>query len=94
MTNTNAENTEVLTAEDYNKAMNFIAQNLLSSLSQSMGALPQQLHNRKVVSQALAAFLTNIIYKQFPGDKDLSQEMLNEITEFVKLQLASIPEPA
>lgn len=85
--------TDNLRAEDYNQAMNLIAQNLLSSLSQTMKGLAQPFHNSKLVSQALAAFLTNVIYMQAPGNKDLSRQMLDEIAEFVKIQLASIAEP-
>lgn len=76
-----------LTAEDYSKAMNFIAQNLLASLTQAVSNLPAHFQDRAVVSQALSAFLANVIYKQFPETPDACQTMLDDISKFVKVQL-------
>ncbi|HAT1659336.1 TPA: hypothetical protein JBL19_15590 [Legionella pneumophila] len=93
--NVNSENTqpgEALTTEDYSKAMNFIGQNLLSSLTQSVEKLPPQLRNRRLVCQALSAFLTNVIYKQFPEHRESCQQMLDDITKHVSMQLDKIPQ--
>lgn len=91
----NSENTQSIdapTAEEYSKAMNFIGQNLWMNLTQSVEKLPPQLRNRKVVSQALSAFLANVIYKQFPENHDLCQQMLDDVTKLVKVQLDNIPQ--
>lgn len=90
----NNQPAEILTNEDYSKAMNFIGQNLLSALVQSVEKLPPPLRNSNVISQALSAFLANIIYKQFPGNPDACQHMLNSIAKLVKMQLDNIPQPA
>lgn len=81
---------DTLTAEDYSKAMNLLGQNLLSALTQSIEKLPQPLRNRKVVSQALSAFIANLVYKQFPADQESRQQMLDELTMLIQLQLDSI----
>lgn len=81
---------DALTAEDYSKAMNLLGQNLMSALTQSIEKLPQPLRNRKVVSQALSAFLANLIYKQFPEDDESRQQMLDELTKLVQVQLDHI----
>ncbi|MBA2653332.1 MAG: hypothetical protein H0U73_13875 [Tatlockia sp.] len=80
----------VLSDEDYSRAMNFIGQNLLSSLTQSVEKLSPELRNRKVVTQGLAAFLANVIHKQFPDDSDLCQQMLNEFSNHVRVQLENV----
>ncbi|KGP62503.1 hypothetical protein EP47_06255 [Legionella norrlandica] len=90
--NENSQPTGTFTPEDYAKAMNFIGQNLLSSLTQSVEKLPPQLRNLKVVSQALSAFLTNVIYKQFPENHESCQQMLSEISKLVSVQLNNIPQ--
>ncbi len=90
----NNQSAEILTNEDYSKAMNFIGQNLLSALVQSVEKLPPPLRNSNVISQALSAFLANIIYKQFPGNPESCQHMLSSITKLVKMQLDNIPQPA
>ncbi|MBN9228469.1 MULTISPECIES: hypothetical protein [Legionella] len=90
--NTQADGT--LTNEDYSKAMNFIGQNLLSSLIQSVEKLPPNLRNNNIISQALSAFLANIIYKQSPGNPESCQQMLEAITNLVKMQLNNIPQPS
>lgn len=92
--NENTQPVDTLTAEDYSRAMNFIGQNLLSSLNQTVEKLPPHFRNRKVVSQALSAFLANVIYKQFPDNHELCQQMLDEITRIVKMQLDNIPQQA
>jgi hypothetical protein len=92
--NVDSENTQTITAEDYSKAMNFIAQNLLSSLIQSVEKLPSELSNRKVIAQALSAFLANVIYKQFPDDADSCQQMLDELSKLIQMQLDQMLQPA
>ncbi|HBD9376171.1 TPA: hypothetical protein KLD42_003096 [Legionella pneumophila] len=95
--NVNSENSqsgEAVTAEDYSRAMNFIGQNLLSSLTQSVEKLPPQFSNRRLVCQALSAFLTNVIYKQFPEQPESCQQMLDDITRHVSMQLDKIPQPS
>lgn len=87
---TNSQTHDALTNEDYSKAMNFIAQNLLSSLTQSVEKLSVQFHNRKVISQAISAFLVNVIYKQFPDNQEACEQMLGEITKIVTLQIDAI----
>jgi hypothetical protein len=94
MNSQNTQEVDTLAPEEYIKAMNFIGQNLLSSLVQSVEKLPQALRSPKVISQALAAFLTNVIYKQFPDDNESSQQMLDEISKFVRVQLENIPHSA
>lgn len=79
-----------LTAEDYSQAMNFIGQNLLLALTQSVEKLPAPFRNRQVISQALSAFLTNVIYKQAPENQEACQEILAEINQLVKAQLDNI----
>ncbi|WP_392538835.1 hypothetical protein [Legionella sp. 227] len=85
---------ETLTNEDYSKAMNFIGQNLLSSLVQSVEKLPPHFRNSNVISQALAAFLANIIYKQTPGNPESRQQMLEAMTNLVRMQLNNVPNPS
>ncbi|MDP3269289.1 MAG: hypothetical protein Q8M40_09605 [Legionella sp.] len=90
-TDNNQKDNDV-TAEDYSKAMNFIGQNLLTALKQSVEGLPPQLRNRKVVNQGLSAFLTNVIHKQFPDNYEFCQQMLDELTKLVRTQLDQIPQ--
>lgn len=87
-----APQNDALTAEEYSKAMNFVGQHLLSALQQSVEQLPKPLRSRQLVAQALSAFLTNTIYKQYPDNQDACQYMLDEITKLVKAQLNSIPQ--
>lgn len=82
------------TAEEYSKAMNFIGQNLFAALVQSVEKLPQDVRNRKVISQALSAFLANVIYKQSPDNIESCQQMLDEIAKVVRMQLENIPQHA
>lgn len=89
----NTNTTDALTNEDYSKAMNFIGQNLLSSLVQSIEKLPPNLRSSNVISQALSAFLANIIYKQFPESPESCHKMMDAITSLVKMQLGNYPQP-
>ncbi|KTC92390.1 hypothetical protein OQJ18_10215 [Fluoribacter dumoffii] len=89
-----AEKVESLTNEDYSKAMNFIGQNLLSALVQSLEKLPPPLRDSNVISQALSAFLSNIIYKQFPDSPEACQKMLEAISKLVSKQLDKMSQPA
>ncbi|MCP0913081.1 MULTISPECIES: hypothetical protein [Legionella] len=82
-----------LTGEDYAEAMNFIGQNLLSSLAQSIENLPAELRNRQVVFQGLSAFLTNIIYKQSPTNQTFCNEMLDDLAKLIRQQLNEIYQP-
>lgn len=79
-----------LNAEDYSRAMNFIGENLLSALTKAVEELPPSFRNRQLISQALSAFLTNIIYKQAPGNQEACQQMLDDISQLVKTQLNNI----
>lgn len=90
--NTMEKGSETLSAENYSKAMNAIGQHLLSALNQAVEQLPQPLRSRQLVSQALSAFLTNVIYKQYPGHAEACQHMLDEIAKLVKTQLESMPQ--
>lgn len=90
----NTQQVDALTAEDYSRAMNFIGQNLLSSLSQLVEKLPAPLRNQKVVTQGMSAFLANVIYKQFPENQDSCQQMLAELTNLVRIQLENVSTPA
>ncbi|MBA3536831.1 MAG: hypothetical protein H0T84_09510 [Tatlockia sp.] len=92
--NLDSEKTQTITAEDYSKAMNFIAQNLLSSLVQSVEKLPSELSSRKVIAQALSAFLANVIYKQYPKDANSCQQMLDELSKLVQMQIDQMFDPA
>lgn len=47
-----------------------------------------------VLSQALSAFLANLIYKQFPESPELGHQMIDAIVKFVKMQLNNCPQPA
>lgn len=91
-TNNNGQTTPAQTVEDYSKAMNFIGQSLLSALSQILEQLPSELRNKKVVTQGLSAFLTNVIYKQSPNDQESCKEMLAELTNVVRVQLKNVPQ--
>ncbi|PWY57622.1 hypothetical protein DGG96_00565 [Legionella qingyii] len=88
----NARPAEALTNEDYSKAMNFIGQNLLTSLVQSVEKLPPHFRSNNVISQALSAFIANIIYKQSPGNPESCQQMLDTLTKLVKTQLENLPQ--
>ncbi|MBA2656285.1 MAG: hypothetical protein H0U70_04785 [Tatlockia sp.] len=79
-----------LTEEDYSRAMNFIGQQLLSSLTQTLEKLSPSLRNRAVVSQGLAAFLANVIHKQFPNDFEICEQMLAEFSKNTDIQLKQI----
>lgn len=91
--NVDSKNTrpnEALTAEDHSKAMNFIGQNLLTSLNQSVEKLSPQLRNPNVVFQALSAFMANVIYTQSRENKIPSQQILDKVTRLVQAQLDSV----
>lgn len=79
-----------LSQEDYSKAMNHIGQNLVSSLTKSVQELPSSLQSKNVVSQALASFLANVIYRQFPEDKETRQQFNSRLHELVQTHLDSI----
>lgn len=87
----NANTESAPTAEEYSQAMNFIGQNLFSSLVESMEKLQPQFRNQKMASNALSSFLVNVIYKQSSENIETSQQMLDEIFKLVKIQLDSIP---
>lgn len=86
------EQAGVLKEEDYSRAMNFLGQNLLSTLSQAVEQLPPELRNRQVITQALSAFLANVIHKQFPGDEDSCQQLLGDFANLTKTQLTMMVE--
>lgn len=86
--------TSNINVEEYTRAMNFIGQNLLATLGQAVDKLPQTLRNEKVISQALAAFLTNVVYKYSPHELSASQNMLEQITNTVQVQLKQIAQAA
>lgn len=83
----NSQLNNELTEEDYSRAMNFIGQNLLASLTQTVEQLSPELRNRKVVAQGLAAFLANVIHKQFPQEPELCSKMLEEFSAQVRVHL-------
>jgi hypothetical protein len=89
---TSAQSGNTITVEDYSRAMNIIGQSLLSTLTQILEKLPQELRNKKVVTQGLSAFLANVIHKQSPDNQDLCKEMLAELTDFVLIQLENVPQ--
>ncbi|MBA2709584.1 MAG: hypothetical protein H0U57_03205 [Tatlockia sp.] len=93
MNNETNQAADAFSAEDYSKAMNIIAENLLSTLVQSVQKLPPEFSNRKVIVQALSAFLANVIYKQFPEDEGSSQKMLNDFTNIIQIQLDNMYRP-
>lgn len=80
--------------EEFSKAMNFIGQNLLSTLIQSIQELPAPLRNNEMVLQGLAAFLSNVIHKQWPDNKEARKETLDRFTKIVNAHLANIAEVA
>lgn len=84
------QQTNSLPPDAYPKAMNFIGQNLLTSLVQTMQNLPPPLRSNEVVVQALAAFLGNVIHKQYPQDGEACQQMLERLTKLVRVHLADI----
>lgn len=86
----NPQQADSISVEELSNAMNFIGQNLLSALNQTVDKLPPQLRNRKVVYNALSAFMANVIYKQHPKDQESCQQMLNELTKLIGVQLNSI----
>lgn len=94
MANKKNQATDELTHEEYTKAMNFIGQHLLAALAQSVEKLPQPLRKYKVVSQALSAFLANVIYKQFPEDAQAREEMHADLTELLSIQLGTLSKAA
>ncbi|ARB93534.1 hypothetical protein [Legionella longbeachae] len=77
-------------AEDYSRIMNFIGQNLYSSLAESMEKLPPHFRNQKMVCNALSAFLVNVIYQQSSGNKESCQKMFGDITQIIENQLNNI----
>lgn len=85
------ESNKALTEEDYTKAMNFLGQNLYNALVKSVEELEPPFRTNKMVSNALSAFLINVIYKQAQGNKDACQQMLDEIVKLITMQLESIP---
>ncbi len=93
MNSDNIQAPDALTTEDNTKAMNFIAQNLLSALIQSVEKLPSEFSNRQVIVQALSAFLANVIYKQFPDDAGSCQRLLNDFTNIIQIQLDNMIRP-
>lgn len=93
-TDKSAQSVNEKTVEDYSRAMNFIGQSLLSTLTQVIEQLPSGLRNKKVVTQGLSAFLANVIYKQSPDNQDSCKEMLAELTDFVRIQLENVPQSA
>lgn len=86
----NNQQADAWTPENFSKAMNFIGQNLLTALTKSLEELPPAFRNRQLVTQAMSAFLTNIIYQQFPKDDQACQQMLDEMTKLVRSQLQNI----
>lgn len=90
MANKKNQPNDELTNEEYTKAMNFIGQHLLSALAQSVEKLPEPLRKYKVVSQALSAFLSNVIYKQFPDNAEAREQMHADITELMAIQLGTL----
>jgi hypothetical protein len=90
MNDTNAQPTDALSSEDYNQAMNYIGQNLLSSLVKITDNLPAPLRNKDVVMQGLAAFLSNVVCKQCPQDREARQLMLAQLSKLVGMHLENI----
>ncbi|KTD78804.1 hypothetical protein [Legionella waltersii] len=90
MSNENIESVATPSQEELNQAMNTIGQQLFQSLSESVQKLPQPLRKGKIVNQALAAFLTNVIYRQFPEDKQARELTIDQLLAFVKQHLAQI----
>ncbi|WP_115711689.1 hypothetical protein [Legionella sainthelensi] len=90
--NTSIEETSIdkPTAEDYSRIMNFIGQNLYSSLVESMEKLPPHFRNQKMICNALSAFLVNVIYQQSSGNSESCQKIFGEITEIIESQLNNI----
>ncbi|KTD61438.1 hypothetical protein [Legionella spiritensis] len=79
-----------LTQEDYSQAMNLIGQNLFTALTQSVDKLQPSLRNNNVVFQALAAFLANIVHKQFPDNRDSSKKVIDDLAKLIHLHLDSV----
>lgn len=79
-----------LSQEAYGKAMNFIGQNLLTSLVETMQNLPPPLRNNEIALQGLAAFLSNVIHKQFPEDPESRHQLLGRLTRLISTHLDSI----
>lgn len=90
MSNSPVKTTNAVSQEELSQAMNSIGQNLYNTLTQSVQSLPQNLRKGKLVNQALAAFLTNVIYQQFPEDKQAREMTVDQLLSFVKLHLDSI----
>lgn len=82
--------TNALSPEDYTKAMNMVGQNLLNALVQAMQNVPTPLRSNELVMQGLAAFLSNVLYKQFPQNKEARQQGLEHFTKLVAAHLANI----
>jgi glutaredoxin 2 len=85
------ETLDAATEQEYSQAINTIGQHLFQALSQTVQSLPQHLRNARIVNQALAAFMTNAIAKQFPEDKDARIQTMTKLSELVNLHLNSIP---
>lgn len=90
VTSENTQEANTLPSDAYPKAMNLIGQNLLTSLVQTMQNLPLPLRSNEVLVQALAAFLGNVLHKQFPDDQAAGQQMLERLTKLVHVHLADI----
>lgn len=92
--NANVQQAHPLTAEDYSKAMNFIGQNLLSSLVETVQKLPPPLRNDDMVLQGLSAFLGNVLYKQFPEDAEARHQTFERFSRLVNVHLENMKEHA
>jgi hypothetical protein len=90
MSNEVIESVTTPAQEEYNQAMNSIGQQLYKSLTDSVQKLPEHLRKGKIVNQALAAFLTNVIYRQFPDDKQARELTIDQLMAFIKLHLEQI----
>ena len=91
--NENSENTQqanTLPPDAYPNAMNLIGQNLLTSLAQTMQNLALPLRSNEVLLQGLAAFLTNVLHKQFPQDQGSCQQTLERLTKLVHVHLTDL----
>lgn len=93
-TGNNKKQTSGLTPEDYNKAMNFIGQSQLANLVKTMQELPESLRSNEMVLQGLAAFLSNVLHKQFPTDAEARGQIFERFSKLVNTHLDNIKEPA
>lgn len=90
MSNATLDATNTISQDELTQAMNSIGQELYKTLIQSVQNLPQPMRKGKIVNQALAAFLTNVIYQQFPEDKQARKLVIDQLLNFVKLHLEAI----